>query len=266
MSDPFLSHKEPEEIFLPLSSEQYTDFYSIEMNDFVQDVRFYKEHITNDSQILELGCGTGRISRALANYGHSVVGLDLSFSMLRKAIVCETNSSMYVCMDMTRMVFRQKFDHVLIPYNSLNLLRDKASIARCLQQSHELLKPEGTLLLQLYIPNQQLLQHKEKKLFQFQIFPLDNNGGKLIKETLRCYQAETEEIRLEERYRIRPTQGNGAREDYAHVLHLAGFSLGQWVSILQTNGFNTLSLSGDYDSRPYQPQNDSLLLIQARPC
>ncbi|MCF8057260.1 MAG: class I SAM-dependent methyltransferase [Desulfocapsa sp.] len=265
MNDPFLNHKEPEEIFLPLSRDQYAKFYGIEMDAFIQDIQFYREHTTKSSQILELGCGTGRISRALAAFGHSVIGLDLSFSMLKKATHHVGNSPLYVCMDMTKMAFRQKFDHVLIPYNSLNLLRDKVSIARCLQQTHELLKPEGSLLLQLYIPDKQLLQHNGKKIFQFQIFPLDNIGGKLIKETLRSYQAETEEILLEERYRIRPIQDNGNREDLRHILHLAGFSLQQWISILQANGFNTLSLYGDYNSRPFQPQSDSLLLIQAHP-
>ncbi len=263
MSDPFAEHKEPEEIFLPLSSERYADFYGIEMDDFVQDIQFYKDHCSKDSSILELGCGTGRISRALASSDRSVVGLDLSFSMLKRAATSLKNSPFYVCMDMTKMAFRQKFDHIIIPYNSLNLLRDETSIAKCLQRTYDLLKANGTLLLHLYIPDQQLLQLKGQRLFQFQMFSLGNNKGKLIKETLRSYHPEKKEILLEERYRVRPVMENGIREDLCHVLHLAGFSLQDWLWILNFQGFRKLSLYGDYDSHPFQAQSDSLLLIEA---
>jgi 2-polyprenyl-3-methyl-5-hydroxy-6-metoxy-1,4-benzoquinol methylase len=265
MNDPFLNHKEPEEIFLPLSDKRYADFYAIEMDGFVQDIQFYKEHSTQGSSILELGCGTGRISRALASSGRSVVGLDLSYSMLNKATHCPGDSTLYVCMDMTKMAIQQKFDHILIPYNSLNLLRHNVSIAKCLQQTHDLLKPDGTLLLQIYIPDLQILQLNGQRLFQFQMFSLGNNRGKLIKETLRSYLSEKKEILLEERYRLRPVQKNVTREDLSHVLHLAGFSLEEWLDILRTNGFHKLSLFGDYDSRPFHPKTNALLLIQAHP-
>ena len=125
MNDSFLKHKEPEEIFLPLSSDRYAEFYGIEMDDFAKDIVFYRKYATKSSRILELGCGTGRISRALAANGHSVIGLDISLSMLKRAGAThhEKNSPSYVCMDMSRMVLQQKFDHILIPYNSLNLLK-----------------------------------------------------------------------------------------------------------------------------------------------
>jgi len=265
MTDPFLNHKEPEEVFLPLSSDRYADFYGMEMDEFILDIQFYKEHCSQGSSILELGCGTGRISRALASSGYSVVGLDISSSMLNKAAHCPGVSPLYVCMDMTKMAFLRKFDHILIPYNSLNLLRDEGSITKCLQQAHDFLKPGGTLLLQLYLPDQQLLQLNGKRLFQFQMFSLDNNGGKLIKETLRRYLPEKKEIVLEERYRVRPVHKNAIRENISHVLHLAGFPLKEWLNILRTTGFPKLSLYGDYDSRPFHHQKDSLLLIQARP-
>ena len=37
---------------------------------------------SKNSKVLEVGCGTGRVSIWLANHGYSVVGLDLSEEML----------------------------------------------------------------------------------------------------------------------------------------------------------------------------------------
>lgn len=233
------------------------------MNGFVQDIAFYQSHCARGSRVLELGCGTGRISQALATYGCLVTSLDLSPHMLAQAQSPNSNNPSYVCMDMTRMAFNTQFDHVLIPYNTLNLLRDNAAISRCLQQAHDLLQPGGTLLFQLYIPDRQLIDLNGHKLFQFQIFPLDNSKGNLIKETLRWFLPEQHEIILEERYRYRLLKKGSGKEDLSHRLRLAGLPKDQWIDLLQKNGFRNLSLFKDYNSSPYQSDNDSLLLIKA---
>ena len=265
MSNPFPEHKEPEEIFLPLSSKQYAEFYSIEMENFVQDIRFYQDHCKNGRRILELGCGTGRISRALSASGYSVTGLDISFFMLTQACKQGCNPPWYVCMDMTKMAFNMLFDHILIPYNTLNLLKEISSITSCLQQVHTNLETEGSLLLQLYIPEQQLLDLNGGKLFQFQTFSLAKPGkGMLIKETLRSYHSHEQEIRLEERYRVRPEGNIRGKEDLSHILRLAAFPVQQWLDLLQENGFHKLSLFGDYNSRPFLAGQDSMLLIKAQ--
>lgn len=263
MDHTFSEHKEPEEIFLPLSEKRYAEFYSIEMGDFTGDIEFYQKHCKEDSNILELGCGTGRISKALASSGHLTTGLDLSLEMLRQAKKPSTRTPSYICMDMTQMAFRVGFDHILIPYNTLNLLKEEALVKRCLKQTHSYLKSEGTLLLQLHIPDQELIQIKGEKRFQFQMFPLTHGKGKLIKETFRYYNADTQTIHLEERYRVRPIDNSGSKEDFSHNLSLAGFSVERWHSILQQCGFQNLSLFGDYNSRPFTIKDDSILLIKA---
>lgn len=263
MNDPFLDHKEPEEIFLPLGEERYAEFYSIEMNDFIEDIIFYLSHCTKGSHVLELGCGTGRISEALASSGCRVTSIDLSRYMLTHSQRPNNSNPSYVCMDMTRMAFRIRFDHILIPYNTLNLLRDESAIHSCLRQAHELLKPEGSLLLQLFIPSRQLIELNGHRLFQFQVFPLEETKGQLIKETLRCFLPEKKEIRLEERYRFRSLQQRALKEDFSHTLHLAGFPRQQWLNLLEKAGFHNLTLYDNYNSNPSQSDNNSLLLIKA---
>jgi len=264
MNDTFTDHKEPDEIFLPLSALRYAEFYSMEMDSFTEDIQFYKTHCRDASSILELGCGTGRISRALVKPGCRVTGIDLSLDMLKQAREHSLDPPSYICMDMSAMAFRDNFDHILIPYNTLNLLKDISLITKCLQQTHHHLKSSGSLLLQLHIPDGEIIELNGQKRFQFQILPLKHRPGKLIKETLRSYNSTTQELRLEERYRVRPTNDT-AREDYSHTLHLAGFSVSQWLTILGQCGFQSCALFGDFKSRPFNSDNDSTLLIQAFP-
>lgn len=265
MTDPFSDHKEPEEIFLPLDSRQYAELYSIEMENFVEDIKFYQDHCKSHSHILELGCGTGRISRALSPSAHSVTGLDISLSMLQQASIHLAKPPYYICADMTKMAFNIQFDHILIPYNTLNLLASLSTINRCLKQVNSCLKRGGALLFQVHIPSQQLIELKGNKLFQFQIFSLPKQTpGKLIKETLRSYHACRQEIRLEERYRIRPERDKNGHKNLSHVRRLAAFPLHQWLDLLRAGGFNNISLYGDYHSRPFKQEHDSMLLIKAQ--
>src|SRR5258705_12249488 len=53
----------------------------------VQDVAFYRDAAREfGDPVLELGCGTGRITMALAEAGKRITGLDLSERMLERAV------------------------------------------------------------------------------------------------------------------------------------------------------------------------------------
>jgi len=54
--------------------------------DFVDDIPFYLRQIGKYGEpVLELGCGTGRITIPIAERGIQVTGLDISDSMLAHA-------------------------------------------------------------------------------------------------------------------------------------------------------------------------------------
>jgi len=260
MHTPHIPHKEPEEVFLPLNPSRYADFYSLEMDMFSKDISFYQKHISEASKVLELGCGTGRICRNLSQSGKDVTGIDLSQEMLRYAAKQTQDKTQYICMDMCRMGFSQMFDHIIIPYNTLNLLKTDSLILKCLKQVYEFLKPGGTLLFQVHLPEQNRTDKESKKIFQFQIFSLPDNKGKLIKESIRSYVSGTELFFLEERYRIRPSSNNQKKEDLHHIFQLAGFSFEKWLDLINQSQFKITSLFGDYNSVAFNQLKDSRLL------
>ena len=53
----------------------------------LQDVAFYRNAVRDfGDPVLELGCGTGRITMALAEAGKRITGVDLSGRMLERAV------------------------------------------------------------------------------------------------------------------------------------------------------------------------------------
>ena len=72
-----------------LVSEQEVQFYDKAVPDSPGEIEFYRamaiEVKERDGSILEVGCGTGRVTLQLAQEGVSIAGLDLSPTMLTNA-------------------------------------------------------------------------------------------------------------------------------------------------------------------------------------
>jgi SAM-dependent methyltransferase len=252
---------EPEEIFLPLSAERYGEFYDIEMSDFDADLSFYRTALTEQADILELGCGSGRLSRALAAMGHRVTATDISPEMLSRASRLDTTNITYLLQDMNEMSFSKNFDAIMIAYNTLNLLVTPEKVTQCLQLARTHLNKNGLLLLQIFLPGHQHVSNPDAKIFQFQIFTMPG-GGKLIKETLKQHRQEEQLIILQERYRVRPLHGK--KEDLAHTLNLLAIPHEAWVRLITAAGFAIGAQYGDYTLAPFVSGKDNRLLLIAR--
>lgn len=243
---------------------RYTSLYDLELGDFREDLPFYRKHLpTQSCTILELGCGTGRISRPLAADGYRLTGIDLSFPMLAAAKINPAASApRYACMDMTALAFRTTFSAIIAPYNTLNLLTKPEDLRACLSQSHHLLAENGVLLLQLYIPDRELRALEGKKRFQFQIFDLPD-GSKVIKEILKSTIPQSCLVEITEQYRLR-FRKDQPNEDWQYTYHILGYEFAQWQEILAAQGFSIETAYGDYDLAPFVPEKHTTLLLAAK--
>ncbi len=121
------------------------------------DVSFYCRQCAGVETVLELGCGDGRISLALARQGQTVVGLDIHQGMLDRLAASrsslsptEQNRLSWVRADMREFTLGQRFDRVIIPYNSLLCLLSDADVVQCLTTAAWHLNPDGTLVFDIY--------------------------------------------------------------------------------------------------------------------
>lgn len=250
-------NEEPEELYLPLPANLYREFYDLEMAGYSQDFSFYQTSLEPLSEILELGCGSGRLTRFLSAAGHRPAGIDLSLPMLSAARSCFGNNIIYLCMDMCRLALRKRFDAILIAYNTLNLLTENTDVQACLTGCRDHLKPDGRLLLQLYIPSGEIQSNPDSTTFHFQMFERPQ-GGKIIKEILRRFRTGTSLIEMTERYKIRPMQPGAVNTNYAHTMLLNANSQAAWLNLLRISGFAIDSLS--------QPNTSTLFVTAKKQC
>ena len=250
---------EPKDVFLPLPEELSCRLYALEMNNFIEDCVFYDKMLPQKGSILEMGCGTGRVAHYLANKNRQVTGIDTSLPMLRMALQSGHPHCSFFCMDMLVPAFRQKFDTILIPYNTLNLLVSEQRIRRCLQGCGDCLRRHGRLIVQLYIPTVDFLSNRQST-FQFQMFDRPG-GGRIIKEILKKFLPNAETVLLEERFRIRPMQPGQANEDYRAITPIAAFGFSRWQAFFASAGFSEESICGNYLGAPYNAAEHACCLL-----
>lgn len=252
---------EPEDLFIPLPEALYDRFYDLEMEGYLEDVIFYDSIIPENTQILELGCGSGRVGLHLSGENRQVTGVDISLSMLQKGRSLAQKKVHFLAMDMTRLAFTSPFDVIVIPYNTLNLLVDRDNILKCLNGCAQFLQPGGSLICQLFIPTRKFITGG-KKSFQFQIFELPE-GGRLIKEILREYLPAKSTILIEERFRYRPADAK-QNADYNTKYSVAAFNAIEWQYLFEEADLPFHTSFEDFERTPANSSDSSCLIALCR--
>jgi SAM-dependent methyltransferase len=102
--------------------------------------------VPQGASILELGCGTGRILRPLADLGHPVLGVDESAAMLARIADLPT-----VCSPIETLRLDRTFDVVLLASTMLNTepAQRHAFLATCRRH----VDPRGVVVIQQHAPS-----------------------------------------------------------------------------------------------------------------
>lgn len=110
---------------------------------FDRERRAIESYFAPGSRILDLGCGAGRTTMALAERGFSVVGVDASRPMIDSARRAHPDGE-YVVGDAANLPFRDAdFENVLFSYNGLDVLRPQSLRYEALREIRRVLVPGG---------------------------------------------------------------------------------------------------------------------------
>ena len=100
-------------------------------------------HFDPGGRLLDLGCGAGRTSAALAAEGFDVVGLDTSRPMLSLAADADPDVA-YLVGDASALPFPDgSFPQVLFSYNGIDELRPESARVAALREAYRVLEPGG---------------------------------------------------------------------------------------------------------------------------
>jgi SAM-dependent methyltransferase len=149
--------------------EHYADaaLYDFEYRRRRSDVRWYRDlaarELRKGGAVLELGCGSGRVTVPLARDGHTVVGLDQSQPMLdaleaRKARLPAAVRDRITTVrgDLRHFELRRRFGRfalIVAPFNVLEHLYTRVELDACLQVVRRHLAPGGVFAFDVQLPD-----------------------------------------------------------------------------------------------------------------
>lgn len=95
--------------------------------------------------VLDLACGTGRMTRTLADRGYDMIGVDGSAEMLAQAY-SEGGGILYLLQDMRELELYGTVGATVCCLDSINYLLEEKDVARVFSLVHNYLDPNGIFL------------------------------------------------------------------------------------------------------------------------
>ena len=106
--------------------------------------------------VLDLACGTGRMTRVLAERGYDMIGVDGSPSMLSEAYALGSGAAekpiLYLCQDMRELELYGTVGAVVCCLDSINYLLTESDVSRVFSLVHNYLDPDGLFLFDVNTP------------------------------------------------------------------------------------------------------------------
>jgi ubiquinone/menaquinone biosynthesis C-methylase UbiE len=240
--------------------DDYAPFYDWENAQTLgrRDVPFWRRVAADaNGPVLELGCGTGRVTRPLAKAGLNIVGVDRSAAMLERIhnrIPHPTSRIPLVRADIRALPFSDaSFPMVIAPYGILQSLIRPNDLTAALASAARVVAPGGTFGIDLVpdVPNWR--EYRDRVQLR------GKNGAAHL--TLVESVSQDRKRRLttfEQRYIER--RGRQRRE-HRFELTFRTLTVAQMTRQLERAGFAVQSVLGDYRGRPWDARADVWIIL-----
>jgi len=243
----------------------FARFYDWTHEKLVEDIGFYL-NLANKcgSPLLELACGTGRITIPLARKGHRVTGLDISQEMLK---IAEAKLSKEPPAVRERVRLRQgdmsDFDlpeptnMAFIPAASFFHLHTKEEQVGCVSCVHKHLAADGLAIIDL-IPAAMMANQAigNTEVVKSGVAPA---SGKMTRELNQKLSIDRESQRVTVEHTYGEEESDGSEKRYVFVQDYTWVTQEEMQTLLQNAGFKQISVFGDYDCRPFDDESRRMI-------
>ncbi|NQF12351.1 methyltransferase domain-containing protein [Brevibacillus sp. HB1.3] len=204
--------------------------------------------VKDTGRVLDLCCGSGRHSRALARRGYEVVGVDLSPVLLQLAEEQNTYPQLsFARCDMRDILFHEEFDIVVNLFTSFGYFSTDEENANVIRNMAQALKTKGEVVIDFlnaaYVIDN-LVPHSTKEV-----------SGMLIKE-----ERWVQDGFVKKRILISDESSNEPRE-YMEQVRL--FSAEQMIAMLTEAGFEKIQVFGNYLFEEYVAHESPRMIFYA---
>lgn len=244
--------------------EAYTGFAEV-YDLFMEDVPYetwkdflvkilHKEGITQ-GLVCELGCGTGRMTRLLAQSGYDMIGIDASQEMLSIARTQESAGILYLEQDMREFELYGTVRAVVSVCDTVNYLLADQDLLQVFRLVNNYLDPGGIFLFDLNT------EYQFREMMGHQTFSEHREEGSLIWDN---YYDEEERVN-EYALTIFLRQEQGLYRKYEEVHYERCYTLSEVVGLLEQSGLQFVSACDGTEHGPVREDSERIYVL-AREC
>jgi SAM-dependent methyltransferase len=234
----------------------------------VQDVAFYRDAARDfGDPVLELGCGTGRITMALAQAGKRITGLDLSERMLERAVKkraalhVEPRERVHLVQgDMARFDLGEKFRLIIIPFRPLQHLLEVKQQMDCLECVHKHLAPGGRLVLDVFQTDAERM-HDPVHMREMLVTEYNTADGRKVKITERVAGFHRAEQINDVEMIFSVVHPGGRMERMVFAWPLRYFFRYEVQHLLARCGFQVAAEYGNFDRTPIADDSPEMIFV-----
>lgn len=248
--------------------DEWADIYDWSTAWKREDIPFYVEEARKSGgPVLELGCGTGRVTMPIARAGVEILGLDDSARMLsiarRKARSQGPFPGKLTWLrgDMRSLSLERRFALVIIPFRGFLSLLSVEEQRRCLDGVKASLAPDGKLVFDIFVPDLDMLTDEGSTPFHFRDVPHPSaEGRRLVIWHQNRFDNHSQVNNARTILEEVDQDGQVVRKLYRDF-QLRYVHRYEAQHLLEVCGFRILDLFGDFDRQPFDEASAEMVWV-----
>jgi len=224
------------------------------------DLPFYLRQVERyGGPVLELGCGTGRVTIPVAQKGIRISGLDISEPMLSHGREKARKLGLdieWVNADCRKFELNKKFSLIIFPYNAFHHLLDIESVEACFSSVKRHLADKGRFMIDIFNPSLKLLTRDPEKRYPLAEYPDPDGAGQVVMTETPSYDAATQIQRLRWHYRIGDKEDAKVEEWDMRIYYPQELD-----ALIKYNGFEIEHKWGCYDESPFVSESQKQIVV-----
>lgn len=246
-----------------------TDFYDDQYGRIEHDIPFWLNITKDHKEVLEIACGTGRITIPLLKSGKEVFGVDYSDEML--TILEDKINNKYPEFkdkvvikkgDMRNLKLNKKFDIIIITSNSLNHIETNEDIKRTFESIHNHLNDNGILVFDVLNPKFKFLDRDPNGIY-FEEILMQEKSERYFKTWENNTYSYAEQINyVTYYYQFCDKDGINPTGDILKMkIKVRLFYPQEMDYLIETNGFCIAKKYDWYDNRPWNGETGEQIYV-----
>lgn len=217
--------------------------------------KLFKEYEIEDGLLLDLGCGTGKLTRFMAEKGYDMIGVDYSYEMLDVAKAESKEEILYLMQDMREFELYGTVRGIYSACDCINYILEEDELREVFALANNYLDPGGIFVFDINTP------YKYRALLAENTFAETREEGSFIWEN---YYDEEEEINeYDLTLYIKEEDGRFQRFEETHFQRC--YELESIQALLEEAGLEFVAMYDAYTNEPVSEESEKVLFI-AREC